>query len=77
LCWWFVMAAHRCNAICTIDVIGSDDWWACMWGSYGVRRVVSDYMLEPQQKKLGHHGRVWFLGLHKSERVRAFIVRCM
>jgi hypothetical protein len=25
LCWWFVMAAHRCNAICTIDVIGSDD----------------------------------------------------
>jgi hypothetical protein len=21
LCWWFVMAAHRCNAIYTIDAI--------------------------------------------------------
>ena len=26
LCWWFVMAARRCNAIYTIDAIGLDDW---------------------------------------------------
>jgi hypothetical protein len=25
LCWWFVMAAHKCNPICAIDAIGSDD----------------------------------------------------
>jgi hypothetical protein len=25
LYWWFVMAARRCNAICTIDAMGADD----------------------------------------------------
>jgi hypothetical protein len=58
LCWWFCDGC-RCNAICTIDVMGSDDRCAHRRWSSSIRGVVSGCIAAAAAVKVGaRHGRV-------------------
>jgi hypothetical protein len=64
--WWLFCVGGfefrvscRCNAICTIDLMGSDDWCAHRRGSSSIRSVVSGCIAAAAAVKDGaRHGRV-------------------